>query len=418
MATSEASIIVALVAAVVVAGAANGVLTPLVTRLAHRFKWYDIPDFRKLHTGLIPRIGGLAIFLSVALGIGAGTAAMALLDVPLPAALSPLLAATAGVALIFAVGLFDDFVPLRARSKLVLQVLAATVIAAGGMRIDSIALPLLGRLELGIAAVPVTVFWIVGMVNSVNLIDGRDGLAGGIAAFAAAGLAAVAMLHGHLLAAVVAVAVFGAVCGFLLYNWPPASIFMGDSGSHLLGFSLAVLPLLDIGGAATLRTLMIPATLMLIPILDCGAAVLRRVRQRVSLGTADTDHIHFVLRDLGLSDHKILLRRVFGMRLPDHGGDRRDGAAARGCALPGVRGLGRRAAGVRHAGGGPHPSPQAATQRRRRPRRRPRHRPAPGVTRPYGLARLGEKTAPQATVPGGIILPTGTPASCGAESCG
>ena len=307
MATSEAIIIVALVAAVVVAGTANGVLTPLVTRLAHRYKWYDIPDSRKLHTGLIPRIGGLAIFLSLALGIGSGTAAMALLDIPRPGALSPLLAAIAGVALIFAVGLFDDFLPLRARTKLLLQVVAATVIAAGGMRIDSIALPLLGRLQLGVAAIPVTVFWIVGMVNSVNLIDGRDGLAGGIATFAAAGLAVVAMLQGHLLTAVVAVALFGAVCGFLLYNWPPASIFMGDSGSHLLGFSLAVLPLLDIGGAATLRTLMVPATLMLIPILDCGAAVLRRVRQRVSLGTADTDHIHFVLRDLGLSDHKILL---------------------------------------------------------------------------------------------------------------
>ena len=307
MATSEAIVIVALVAAVVVAGTANGVLTPLVTRLAHRFKWYDIPDSRKLHTGLIPRIGGLALFLSLALGIGAGTAAMALLDIPRPGALSPLLAATAGVALIFAVGLFDDFVPLRARTKLLLQVAVATVIAAGGMRIDSIALPLLRRLQLGVAAIPVTVFWIVGMVNSVNLIDGRDGLAGGIAAFAAAGLAVVAMLQGHLLTAVVAIALFGAVCGFLLYNWPPASIFMGDSGSHLLGFSLAVLPLLDIGGAATLRTLMVPATLMLIPILDCGAAVLRRVRQRVSLGTADTDHIHFVLRDLGLSDHKILL---------------------------------------------------------------------------------------------------------------
>jgi len=307
MATSEASLIVAVVAAVVVAGAANGVLTPLVTRLAHRFKWYDIPDSRKLHTGLIPRIGGLAIFLSIAVGTAAGTAALALLEVPLPGAIPPLLAAAAGVAMIFAVGLFDDFVPLRARSKLLLQIVAATIIAAGGMRIDSLALPLLGRLELGFAAVPVTVFWIVGMVNSVNLIDGRDGLAGGITAFAAAGLAVVALLQGHLLTAVVAVAVFGAVCGFLLYNWPPASIFMGDSGSHLLGFTLAVLPLLDIGGAATLRTLMVPATLMLIPILDCGAAVLRRVRQRVSLGTADTDHIHFVLRDLGLSDHKILL---------------------------------------------------------------------------------------------------------------
>ena len=307
MATSDASLTIAVVAAVVVAGAANGVLTPLVTRLAHRYKWYDIPDSRKLHTGLIPRIGGLAIFLSITVATTAGLVTLAALGTRLPGPVGPLLAAAGGLMMIFGVGLFDDFVPLRARVKLLLQIIAAAIIAAGGMRIDSISLPLFGRLELGLAAVPVTVFWIVGMVNSVNLIDGRDGLAGGITAFAAAGLAVVALLQGHLLTAIAAVAVFGAVCGFLVYNWPPASIFMGDSGSHLLGFTLAVLPLLDIAGAATLSTLVVPVTLVLIPILDCGAAVLRRVRQRVSLGTADTDHIHFILRDLGLSDRKILL---------------------------------------------------------------------------------------------------------------
>ena len=104
-----------------------------------------------------------------------------------------------------------------------------------------------------------------------------------------------------------ALALVGALGGFLLYNWPPASIFMGDSGSHLLGFALAILPLLDIGGAATLNTLVVPATLVLIPIVDCGAATVRRIRQRRSVGSADTDHIHYVLRALGMSDRKILL---------------------------------------------------------------------------------------------------------------
>ena len=311
MMTGDASlgaVLAAVLAAVVVAAwLANVLLTPLVTRLAHRYKWYDIPDSRKLHTGLIPRIGGLAIFVSMALATGLGLAGLGLLDRFAAAPAGPLTAAAVGVAMIFGVGLYDDFVPLRARTKLVLQVIAATIVAASGMRVDSIAIPLLGNLHLGAMAVPLTVFWIVGMTNSVNLIDGIDGLAGGIAAIAAAGMAVIALLQGHLLTALVALALCGALVGFLRYNWPPASIFMGDSGSHLLGFSLAILPFLDIGGAATLGTLVVPATLVLIPIVDCGAATVRRVRERRSVGSADTDHIHYVLRALGMSDRKILL---------------------------------------------------------------------------------------------------------------
>ena len=311
MPTSEAGAPMALLAvalAVVVAAiAANSVLTPLVTRLAHRYKWYDIPDSRKLHTGLIPRIGGLAMFVSLALAATLGVAALPAVGIELAAPIMPLLAAAGGVAMIFGVGLFDDFIPLRARTKLLLQIVAAAIVAGGGIRIDSISVPLLGRLEFGVVAIPLTVFWIIGMTNSLNLIDGIDGMAGGITAFAAAGMTLIAVLQGNVLTAVVAVALFGAVCGFLLFNWPPASIFMGDSGSHLLGFTLAILPLLGISGAATLGTLMVPMTLVLIPILDCAAAVVRRIRQRRSLGAADNDHIHYILRALGLSDRKILL---------------------------------------------------------------------------------------------------------------
>ena len=305
---SQSAVLAAVMAAVVVIGwLVNGLLTPAVTRLAHHHKWYDIPDSRKLHTGLIPRIGGLAIFVSMALAIGLGFTGLALLDRLAATPAGPLIAAAVGVAMIFGVGLYDDFVPLRARTKLLLQVIAATVVAASGMRVDSIAIPLLGNLHLGGMAVPLTVFWIVGMTNSVNLIDGIDGLAGGISAIAAAGIAIIALLQGHLLTALVALALLGALGGFLLHNWPPASIFMGDSGSHLLGFALATLPFLDIGGAATLGTLVVPATLVLIPIVDCGAATVRRIRQRRSVGSADTDHIHYVLRALGMSDRKILL---------------------------------------------------------------------------------------------------------------
>ena len=154
---------------------------------------------------------------------------------------------------------------------------------------------------------PLTVLWIVGMTNAVNMIDGMDGLSGGIAAFAAAGMAIVALLQGYVLTAILAVALFGALLGFLLSNWPPAAIIMGDSGSHLLGFVLAILPLVEIGGAATLHTLLVPVTLVLIPILDCAAAVVRRIRRRRSLGAADKSHIHHRLLALGLGQRQILL---------------------------------------------------------------------------------------------------------------
>ena len=285
----------------------NAVLTPAVTRLAHRHRWYDVPNWRKLHTGLIPRIGGLAIFLSLALAATAGLLLLAVLGAPLAGPVMPLLAAAGGVVLIFAVGLYDDFAPLRARTKFLLQIVAAFIIAVGGVQIGTISLPLLGRLELGIAAVPLTVLWIVGMTNAVNMIDGMDGLSGGIAAFAAAGMAIVALLQGYVLTAILAVALFGALLGFLLSNWPPAAIIMGDSGSHLLGFVLAILPLLEVGSAATLHTLLVPVTLVLIPILDCAAAVVRRIRQRRSLGAADKSHIHHRLLALGLGHRQILV---------------------------------------------------------------------------------------------------------------
>lgn len=285
----------------------NALLTPVVIRLARHKKWYDVPSSRKLHKGLIPRIGGLSIFISMVIGITVGMVALWFLEFFIIENPGPLIAAAGGVTAIFIVGLVDDLAPLNARTKILFQLGAATIIASSGIRIDSFSLPLFGSISLGISAIPLTVFWIVGMVNSVNLIDGRDGLAGGIAAFAALGLGIIALVQGNLLTVIVAVSLLGTVCGFLLHNWPPASIFMGDSGSHLIGFTLAIIPLLDIENPTNILTIVVPATLLLIPIVDCGAAVIRRIRQRVSLGTADTNHIHFILRDLGLSDRKILL---------------------------------------------------------------------------------------------------------------
>jgi UDP-GlcNAc:undecaprenyl-phosphate GlcNAc-1-phosphate transferase len=281
-------------------------LTPAVTRLAHRFKWYDIPNWRKLHTDLIPRIGGVAIALAAAGGLVLGVTAVRALGVALPLAATTLAPVAAGILLAQAVGLWDDFTPLRGRVKFAGQILAATVVALG-INVSSIALPYLGRVDLGVAAVPLTVLWIVGITNAFNLIDGMDGLSGGIAAFAAAGMAIIALLQGQLLMALTALAVLGAVVGFLLFNWPPASIIMGDSGSHFLGFVLAVIPLLGISGAASLGTFVVPITLLLIPVADCTAAIVRRLYQRRSILAADKSHIHHKLLALGVPVRKLLL---------------------------------------------------------------------------------------------------------------
>ena len=288
------------------------VLTPAVRRLARVRRWYDIPDARRIHTGLIPRLGGVAMFAASGLTVVVALLVLPAFGVEAPITPRAALFALAGLVLVTGAGAVDDVINLRARTKFLFQVVAALLVALGGIQIDSIALPYIGRVDFGVFAVPITVLWFVGLTNAVNFIDGMDGLAGGIAAFAATGMAVIALLQSQLLAAAVAFALLGALAGFLVYNLPPASIFMGDSGSHFLGFTLALLPLLGISRAASLGTLLVPVTLLLIPVLDVAAAIVRRTRAGKPFWKPDRDHIHHKLLDLGLSDRKILVA-VYGV---------------------------------------------------------------------------------------------------------
>ncbi len=285
----------------------SALLTPAVRRLARVRRWYDIPDARKIHTGLIPRLGGVAMFAAAGVAVLVALIVLPTLGFESPIEPRTALFILAGLVLVTGAGAIDDVINLRARTKFLFQVGAALLIAIGGIQIDSITLPYLGKVHFGVLAVPITVLWIVGLTNAVNFIDGMDGLAGGIAAFAATGMAVIALLQGQLVAAAMAFILLGALGGFLIYNLPPASIFMGDSGSHLLGFSLAILPLLGISKAASLGTLLVPLTLLLIPVLDIAAAIVRRTRARQPFWKPDRDHIHHKLLDLGLSDRKILV---------------------------------------------------------------------------------------------------------------
>jgi UDP-GlcNAc:undecaprenyl-phosphate/decaprenyl-phosphate GlcNAc-1-phosphate transferase len=283
---------------------------PLVIRIANRNQWYDLPNGRKVHTNPLPRLGGAGMYTALMVSLLALTALSLLNGVSDDFRFSrELLFVQAGFLVIFATGLIDDFRNLAATLKIFLQVAAGVLVTLGGFTIDALALPGLPVLHLGWAAWPVTVLWLVGLSNAMNLVDGVDGFAGAITVTAALTLGTSAFLQGRYVAALVAVCLLGVVTGFLLFNFPPARIFMGDSGSLLLGFVLATLPLLrgsDQPDGATL-TLDLAATVAVLglPVLDTATAIARRLRAGLPIHHPDKLHLHHKLQALGLSDRTL-----------------------------------------------------------------------------------------------------------------
>ncbi len=207
--------------------------------------------------------------------------------------------------LVHLVGLFDDFRDLRARIKFLAHFMAAAIVALAGYRFRSLYLPVLGVIELGILSYPLTIVWIVGVVNAINMIDGMDGLSGGISIIGAFALGLILMEGMGGTPSVASVALVGSLAGYLFYNFPPAKIFMGDSGSTFLGFTLAVLPLLDTSGGNGFW-FWDGITILLLPVFDVFAAMIRRARKGVSLMSADRWHFHHKLLRLGLGNRAIL----------------------------------------------------------------------------------------------------------------
>lgn len=202
----------------------------------------------------------------------------------------------------FGIGIVDDFRDLKAPTKFALQIVAATVVMIGGFGFRTFALGASSEISLGIFSYPVTLVWIVGITNAMNLVDGADGLAGGIGGFCALVMAGIAFMQADIPAMVVAAGILGATAAFLRYNFPPARIFMGDAGAYTLGFLLAMLPLIRTSEVHSLGNALATATLLAIPILDTVSAVTRRLGRRVSIGTADREHLHHMLLEIGVSD--------------------------------------------------------------------------------------------------------------------
>ncbi len=273
-------------------------LTRFIERLAPRWHLVDIPDERKAHAKVRP-IGGIALFFGVLLG------ALPVLELSREA-LSLLL----GGLMALAVGLMDDLRGLSPKLKLTGQLLAALVpVLMGDIVISSVRLGAL-ELALGPFAVPLTLFWIVGAINAFNLIDGLDGLAAGGAAIIALFVLLLAQQAGNMQALLLTAAFLGSALGFLRYNFHPARVFLGDSGSHFLGYMLSILALealqSDLGQLKNAQIL-VPLLLLGLPIADTAWAILRRVKEHRPIFQADRAHIHHKLLERGLGYRRTVL---------------------------------------------------------------------------------------------------------------
>jgi UDP-GlcNAc:undecaprenyl-phosphate/decaprenyl-phosphate GlcNAc-1-phosphate transferase len=298
--------------------------TPLTMRIAHLVGAIDKPDERKIHAKPMPRIGGLAVVASVFF-----TYAIALIFVPsirdVYAASTvsyPLLGAA--LAIVFILGIVDDIKQLKPGPKFLVQLVAASLVYLAGFRLVSVGHPLIDGtlLDLGWLEFPATVLWIVGVTNALNLIDGLDGLASGVALISGLTIMAVSLTIDNWDVAFAAAIMAGAVIGFLRYNFHPAKIFLGDSGSLFLGFVLATLSVQSSAKSTTVYTMLVPMLALGLPLLDTALAMTRRflgpflparlaqgysLRMLRTMFLPDRRHIHHQLMARGISHRRVVL---------------------------------------------------------------------------------------------------------------
>jgi UDP-GlcNAc:undecaprenyl-phosphate GlcNAc-1-phosphate transferase len=267
----------------------------------------DEPDPRKIHSMPIARIGGIAIFAGTMLalipslflnnGVGHTFRDIWIKVVCMLAASS----------LMFAVGLLDDLKGLRVKTRLMAQIIAGLIVCFAGIHIDKIVIRDFMVLDLGILSIPFTLCWIIGVTNAVNLIDGLDGLAGGICAIACGAIACLSVIQGNIILATLMLALFGGLTGFLLFNFHPAKIFMGDSGSLFLGFTIATASVLTTAKSETLVGFGLPVLVLGIPIFDTLLSIIRRFLARRGIMSPDRGHFHHKLLDRGFKQHHVAI---------------------------------------------------------------------------------------------------------------
>lgn len=272
-------------------------ITPVVKRLAFKIGATDKPNQRKVHQKIMPRLGGLAIYISFVVGV--------LIIRPETPYMGAILL---GSAIVVLTGILDDMYELSAKTKLLGQLSAALVVVLwGGVQVEFINLPFTTDvLEFGFLSIPITVLWIVGITNAINLIDGLDGLAAGVSSIALITISVMAILIPNPFVVIMGGILLASTIGFLFYNFYPAKIFMGDTGAMFLGFMISVLSLLGFKNV-TFISFVIPLIILGVPISDTFYAILRRIVSKKPISEPDKSHLHHCLLGLGFTHRQTVL---------------------------------------------------------------------------------------------------------------
>ncbi len=283
-----------------VAALISAIATPIVRKGAIRFGFMDIPkDERRVHKKAIPLSGGLAIFLAVVAAV--------LIFLPIE---REKIAYLVGASVIVLTGLYDDKFAMSAKAKFAMEILAAAILIFGGIKITFFTNPFYSAdllINLDWLAIPITIFWVVGITNTINLIDGLDGLACGISAIASISLMFVAHRLHHDEMAILAAILAGGCLGFLPFNFNPAKIFMGDTGALFLGFTLSFLAIEGVMKSIAMITIFIPVLILGVPVFDTTFAMIRRKLSGKSIAEADKGHLHHRLLRHGLNQRQTVL---------------------------------------------------------------------------------------------------------------
>jgi UDP-GlcNAc:undecaprenyl-phosphate GlcNAc-1-phosphate transferase len=287
--------------------------TPDVRKIGIKTGRLDKPGERKVHQRPMVRLGGVSIFAGTLISVivvwrlgGFGI-------------LSPekewqILGVLLGGVGFFLIGLADDLLSLSAMTRLLLQIVVAVGAWKAGVSIDFLSVPTGGLVHLGWLSLPITILWLVGMVNAINWMDGLDGLAAGVCGIGAVVILVVALSMQQDAAALIAASLAGAAFGFLRYNFNPAQIFMGDGGSYFMGFTLAAVAVIGLVKTAAVTAVLLPFLILAVPILDMSAVILTRILRGKSPFVADKSHLHHRLLKAGLS-HRFTVIFIYSLTL-------------------------------------------------------------------------------------------------------
>lgn len=285
-----------LVIAFIVSAVTTLLVTPIIIWLANKFDVVAKPDSRRIHHGIKPSMGGLAIFIGVAAGF-----------IYLQPMHEQLNAIIIGACIMIITGVIDDIFEIRALYKLFGQISAAIVVVSSGLIIEKLTIPFMGTVYLGGFGIVATIIWILAASNAINLIDGLDGLAAGVSAIGLASILVMAMMDHRLVVVYLSVILIGSCVGFLFHNFHPSKIFMGDTGALFLGYSIAIVSMLGLFKNIALFSFIIPIIVIAIPIFDTVYAIIRRAMNNQGIATADKKHIHYQLMNMGYSHRASVL---------------------------------------------------------------------------------------------------------------